>query len=55
LLIINYKMKENLDNQEGNENEELLNDESIESENKKIPKEIDLNIYNSNEKKIGKL
>ena len=45
-------MKENLDNQEGNENEELLYDESIESDNKKIPKEIDLNIYNSNEKKL---
>ena len=45
-------MKENLDNQEENENEELLYDESIESENKKIPTEIDLNIYNSKEKKL---
>ena len=45
-------MKENLDNQERNENEELLYDESSEFENKKIPKEIDLNIYNSKEEKL---
>ena len=46
-------MKENLDNQEENEFEELLyDDELFTNGNKKIPKEIDLNIYNYKEKKL---
>ena len=46
-------MKENLDNKEENEFEELLyDDELFTNGNKKIPKEIDLNIYNYKEKKL---
>ena len=45
-------MKENQEDQTQNEVEELLSKEIIEKENKNIPKEINLNIYNYEEKKF---
>ena len=46
-------MKENEDNQI-EEGQELLTDETYEIQNKKISKEIDLNIYDYKEKKLEK-
>ena len=46
-------MKENRDNQI-EEGQELLTDETYEIQNKKISKEIDLNIYDYKEKKLEK-